>query len=358
MCFNSFYFPCSSLAVGLYVLYLKIFFLKSIMIIIWHPWLPWVSSTVHEDTKVPPPIPVTTFLVKNVSAGFQNINLTALVFLTIALQSLIPYPWVSGTGSDTALFLAEGVLMTFARLMIIMIWQFWLLSGYLMMPGMSPDLVTSSSWGSGLNWRGKKPTVDRLSYQRGKWQRSWHKNDHHKPAVTPDINDLTLRTSGGLLGVTQLVQKVLAIRPAVTLTRLRFSNLVLVVDMSRRSSRIPGLLFLWTPPEFLVATNYFVRRRNLGNASSPCPASILKIEFQIRGHHHGSIEFTWVQPPLLWAGAWAGHGECWGPGAWCVMGTLWRPDDDQDPALCHDCPPTVWEHHPDCIMKKNHSIMF
>ena len=145
MCFNSFYFPCSSLAVGLYVLYLKMFFLKSIMIIIWHPWLPWVSSTVHEDTKVPPPIPVTTFLVKNVSAGFQNINLTALVFLTIALQSLIPDPWVSGTGSDTALFVAEGVLMTFARLMI-MWWQFWLLSGSLMMPGMSPDLVTSSSW--------------------------------------------------------------------------------------------------------------------------------------------------------------------------------------------------------------------
>ena len=111
---NNFYFPCSSLAVGLYVLYLKMFFLKSIMIIIWHPWLPWVSSTVHEDTKVPPPIPVTPFLVKNVSAGFQDINLTALVFLTSAI--LIPDPWVSGTGSDTALqsALPGGVLMTFA----------------------------------------------------------------------------------------------------------------------------------------------------------------------------------------------------------------------------------------------------
>ena len=107
---------------------------------------------------------------------------------------------------------------------------------------------------------------------------SWHNNDYDKPAITPDINDLTLRTSSGFLGVTQLVEKVLTIRPAVTLTRVRFLNIPLVVDMSRRSSRIPGLRFFWTPPEFLVATNYFVRRRNLGNATTPRPATKWKIK--------------------------------------------------------------------------------
>ena len=152
------------------------FFLKSIMIIIWHPWLPWVSSTVHEDTKVPPPIPVTPFLVKNVSAGFQDINLTALVSLTSAI--LIPDPWVSGTGSDIALHTAlpvpGGVLMTFASVgRIITIRYLSILVTARTMAGMSPDLVNSNN-GCGhqeVDWQ--LTTVDRLSNPGDKWHRSW-----------------------------------------------------------------------------------------------------------------------------------------------------------------------------------------
>ena len=73
------------------------------------------------------------------------------------------------------------------------------------------------------------------------------KNYCDKPAVTPDINDLAPGAPGGLLGVTQLVEKILAIWSAVTLTRDawgRFHDIPLVVDRGRRSSRIPGRQFL------------------------------------------------------------------------------------------------------------------
>ena len=119
-------------------------------------------------------------------------------------------------------------------------------------------------------------------------------------------------------------------------------------------------------PNFLLRLIILSVEGTLATRRPRVPRQYWNFNFRIRGYHQGSIEFTWVQPPLLWAVAWAGHEECWGPGAWCVcwLGVvmvtqaLWRTDDDQAPALCHECPPTVAEHHPDYIMKKNHSIMF